>query len=361
MSEASSSYYGPDAYRADAIPPLPAPPRKRERLGEDLLSFGDYAGIDPDQQEDAEFVQVEDRQDKRFYESERWWWDHQRIRFLKSQVGISIVLMAFPVLYFFFLFASPFYLSGITLQFLYDAEVNNFFATLAFLIIMGGGFIGAGIIVVYTCQPVMNGLIRFIAWLLTPFHQLVARRANHYMQNRCSAFNRQTGMVSFAQGKRKPPFEAPFIEFDGYLERVIQRGGIFYRLIFVHRYTGKSFHNTSFSSFLSHTHDVHAEWDMLQRYMDVSQPLPDIPRLEPFRHLDPTTAEHDRRTGRDPRYWRDLDLEAWKQEEKVARHRARIDYPWQQKRCQLTPQIGQVEMLDYRAQRERVPNETTAA
>ena len=54
MSEAGSSYYGPDAYRADAIPPLPAPPRKRERLGEDLLPFGDYAGIDPVQQESAE-------------------------------------------------------------------------------------------------------------------------------------------------------------------------------------------------------------------------------------------------------------------------------------------------------------------
>src|SRR5690554_2282294 len=359
MSEASSSYYGPDAYRADAIPPLPAPPRKRERLGEDLLPFGDYADIDPVQQESAEFVQDEERRDPAFFDADDWWWDHQRIRFLKSQVGISIVLMAFPVLYFFSLLAFPYFLALAVMDSVF--EYNELLGMLVVLILAGGGVVGAGIIGAYTCQSVMNGLIRFFAWLLTPFHPLIARRAKRYMQNRCSAFNRQTGMVSFAQGKKKPPFEAPFIEFDGYLERVIQRGGVFYRLIFVHRYTGKSFHNTSFSSFLSHTHDVHAEWDMLQRYMDVSQPMPDIPRLEPFRHLDPTTAEHDRQTGRDPRYWRDLDLDAWKVAEGAARRKAQIDYPWSRKRCRLTPQIGQVEMAEYRAQRECVQQEAVTA
>ena len=355
MSEASSSYYGPDAYRADAIPPLPAPPRKRERLGEDLLPFGDYAGIDPDQQEDAEFVQDEDRKDKRFYESERWWWDHQRIRFLKGKVGITALLLLVPYGLAVLLLALMVYMS-IELTFYLDPFIGvlSIFSGMAFFVL--------GMVITVLAIPVVSKLtIIFFVFLTTPFRKYISNRALDYMQNRCSAFNRQTGMVSFAQGKKKPPFEAPFIEFDGYLERVIQRGGIFYRLIFVHRYTGKSFHNTSFSSFLSHTHDVHAEWDMLQRYMDVTQPLPDIPRLEPFRHLDPTTAEHDRRTGRDPRYWRDLDLEAWKQEEKVARQRARIDYPWQQKRCQLTPQIGQVEMLDYRAQRERGQQETAIA
>ena len=122
-----------------------------------------------------------------------------------------------------------------------------------------------------------------------------------------------------------------------------------------HRYA-----NATFSSFLSHTHDVHAEWDMLQRYMDVSQPLPDIPRLEPFRDLDPTTAEHDRHTGRDPCYWRDLDLEAWKAGEGAAQHRSRIAYPWSRKRCRLTPRIGEVEMAKYRAQREYAQQEAAA-
>ncbi|WP_249976210.1 hypothetical protein [Vreelandella olivaria] len=170
------------------------------------------------------------------------------------------------------------------------------------------------------------------------------------MENRQSEFNRQTGMVSFAQGKKKPPLVALFVEFDGYVERVVQRGGIFYRLMFVHRYTGKQFSQTSLSTIVDHKHEVHALWDMLQRYMDVTQPMPDIPRLEPFRHLDPTTAEHDRQTGRNPRYWRDLELEAWKQGEGAALLKAQIEYPWSRQRCQLTPQLGKVEMAAYREQ-----------
>ena len=52
----------------------------------------------------------------------------------------------------------------------------------------------------------------------------------------------------------------------------------------------------------------YAMWDMLSRFMDVSQPLPDIPRLEPFRHLDPTTRAFDEagKRGRSATYWRDL-------------------------------------------------------
>lgn len=46
-----------------------------------------------------------------------------------------------------------------------------------------------------------------------------------------------------------------------------------------------------------------AAWDFLQNYMDISQPLPDIPGLEEYRHLDPVTAEHDQRTGRPVDYW----------------------------------------------------------
>ncbi|EPC03135.1 hypothetical protein L861_22765 [Litchfieldella anticariensis FP35 = DSM 16096] len=170
------------------------------------------------------------------------------------------------------------------------------------------------------------------------------------MANQCSEFNRQTGMVRFAQGKKKSPLEAPFVEFDGYVERVVQRGGIFYRLMLVHRYSGQVFNKTSLSTIVDHHHEVRALWDMLQRYMDVSQPMPDVPRLEPFRHLDPTTAEHDRQTGRNPRYWRDLDLDTWKENEGAKQLKAQMDYPWNRQRCQLTPQLGKIEMAVYREQ-----------
>ncbi len=86
-----------------------------------------------------------------------------------------------------------------------------------------------------------------IVWLFKPLWAFIKQRFDCYAEDRCSEFNRQTGLVSMAQGKKKIPLVAPFIEFDGYVERVVQRGGVFYKLMLVHRYTGKEFHHTSFS------------------------------------------------------------------------------------------------------------------
>ncbi|MCE0559393.1 alkaline shock response membrane anchor protein AmaP [Motilimonas sp. E26] len=55
-------------------------------------------------------------------------------------------------------------------------------------------------------------------------------------------------------------------------------------------------------------HDVTAIWNFIQRYMDTSRPLPDVPTFEISRHLDPVTAAHDKKIQRNPRYWRDMAL-----------------------------------------------------
>ncbi|MFB9866365.1 hypothetical protein [Vreelandella sulfidaeris] len=349
MNKTVSSAYTSGVYKSETIPPLPEAPKKRERVGEELLPFGDYAYIDPYLQicADAELVQHMEQKDKQFYELDDWWWDHLRIRFIKSQLGLSALLMAFPVLYFVFLQAFFLWLFFNLLRPLLDH--GGVIGFISMLIIFGGGVLISGIIGAYTCQSVMNGIIRGGAYLAKPLNRWLAKQGNSYMENRQSELNRQTGMVSFAQGKKKTPLIAPFIEFDGYVERVVQRGGIFYRLMFVLRYTGKQFNQTSLSAIVDHQHEVRATWDMLQRYMDVSQPLPDIPRLEPFRHLDHTTAEYDRQTGRDPRYWRDLDLETWKANEGAAKRQAQVNFPWNRQRCKLTPQLGQIEMAAYQA------------
>ncbi|MCE8001653.1 hypothetical protein [Billgrantia ethanolica] len=346
MKEASSSHYGPGAYRAGAIPALPAAPKKRERIGEELLPFGDYAGIDPYQQlcEDAEFVQHQDCQDKAFYQMDDWWWNNGHIKFISNSVGVSLGLMLVPYSCAFLMFGAVFYFSVRVAMYL--EAVSFFLAVLVMLISAVLGFYLIGVI----GPKISNWVVVNLMKAPSSYQGGGAKRVNSYMENRCSELNRETGMVSFAQGKKKPPLKAPFVEFDGYVERVVQRGGIFYRLMFVHRYTGKQFSQTSLSAIVDHKHEVHATWDMLQRYMDVSQPMPDVPRLEPFRHLDPTTAEHDRQTGRNPRYWRDLDLEAWKAGEGAAHLKAQIDYPWSRQRCQLTPQLGKVEMSAYKEQ-----------
>src|SRR5699024_7944776 len=63
-------------------------------------------------------------------------------------------------------------------------------------------------------------------------------------------------------------------------------------------------------------------WEFLQNYMDISRPLPEYVVLEAYRHLDPVTAEHDKKTGRNPRYLRDM------QQEALADFLAKVAYPY---------------------------------
>jgi hypothetical protein len=46
--------------------------------------------------------------------------------------------------------------------------------------------------------------------------------------------------------------------------------------------------------------------ELVNHFMDVSRPLPDIPELEPYRHLDSTTREWDKENSRLERLWRDM-------------------------------------------------------
>jgi len=115
-------------------------------------------------------------------------------------------------------------------------------------------------------------------------------------------FNRRTGMVSIPRWG-KPPFRRPFYEFIPYY----------------YYWSGGNSMLVNFSTYLGHRHypigiaingidynSAFAKWSFLQLFMDVSLPLPDIPEFEIYRHLDPTTADYDNKTGRPVRYWRDM-------------------------------------------------------
>lgn len=134
---------------------------------------------------------------------------------------------------------------------------------------------------------------------------------------------RREGVVRIKEGKEV--FEAPFIEFDVYLVHTPSgRGGRYFNLVLQHRY---SKHQLSMKGLLTDAMDqkeVYAYWDMLQQYMDVTRPLPDVPIFEPFRLRDPVTAQWDERTGRDPFKWRKISPEAWrKNHEQTYRDRLR--------------------------------------
>ncbi len=121
--------------------------------------------------------------------------------------------------------------------------------------------------------------------------------------------------LSRNKGVIKSPWgEFPFYEFDAYLIRPKGTSGDYHcALKLVHRYPTESMSPEVYQP-LEFTLSVEggvaqhkALWDMLCRYMDITYPLPDIPELEPFRRLDPTTEEVDATSGRD------CPLSSWKE------------------------------------------------
>ena len=157
-----------------------------------------------------------------------------------------------------------------------------------------------------------------------------------------AGFNRRDGMVRI--GRRfRAPIVAPFYEFDPVMQlQVTPHGGHDYVLWLHHRYTGtKVCLGMKMHSLGLDKANLYAFWDTLQRYMDVEQPLPDLPVLEQSRHLDVVTAAYDVATGRPERYWRDRTLEGWKRSSAPRNLRQKLaSYPWQQQSCTLRVRIN---------------------
>ena len=328
----------------DRIARIPDATAKRERLGQDLQPIGDYVGIEPYYRvcEDVADLQCQDENDSDFFRSGDWWWQQHKIRFLngKAFIGLSAAQLLIP-----YLWGGLVLVGGgmMLLHYASKVELPDELKSLLGLGVVLGWIALSMFLIIKTLPWVMSAA----TFLLKPFEKGLSRIMDRSLKAGESYFSRETGQVSFAMPGGKK-LTAPFEEFDAYVERVIEAGGIFYRLMFVHRYTAKQFSQTSLSRVEPTKEEVMALWDMLQRYMDTSQPLPDVPRLEPFRHLDPVTAEHDGRIGRNPRFWRDLDLEAWKQGEGKEWLKRQMEYPWDKRKCRLTPQLGKISMAEYR-------------
>jgi hypothetical protein len=106
---------------------------------------------------------------------------------------------------------------------------------------------------------------------------------------------------------------APFYEFDAYVVTIPERQGLpNYVLVLAHRYRKIEINFASLVNLNASWQVPCALWDYLQNYMDVGGPLPELPRYEEFRHLDPVTAAHDLQTNRPPRFWIDMDDPTYK-------------------------------------------------
>ena len=155
-----------------------------------------------------------------------------------------------------------------------------------------------------------------------------------------SGFNRQTGMLTIGRRFQKP-FSAPFYEFDATLEfRPGPHGNSGFAIWLHHRYASvEVFLGAKIQSLGMNLEEALAFWDTLQRYMDVTQPLPELPILEQFRHLDLTTAAHDQQHKRDPRRWRDMSYRAWERRGRAEMIKRNRDYNWQEQPCILQSTI----------------------
>ena len=136
-------------------------------------------------------------------------------------------------------------------------------------------------------------------WLIPPFIK----------GGRLYSLNRRTGMVTLYKSGNKVRFTHPFAEFDCYSISVpTPQGHLNTSLVLVHRYNNYKL-GIPLSTLLGKDQSMMEYqnlWNMIQRYMDVSQPLPDCIILEESRERDPVTAAYDKETGRNPRYWRDM-------------------------------------------------------
>jgi hypothetical protein len=133
-------------------------------------------------------------------------------------------------------------------------------------------------------------------------------------------FNRRTGLVTVFRSPKKQrdageiEWQSPFSEFDGYVHSGPTHQGLpLYYGVMVHRFKEQALRLTDFQAASANDEDHKALWNFWLQYMDSTAPLPDIPLFELHRNMDPVTAEHDRRTGRNPRYWPDMDEGTCKQ------------------------------------------------
>lgn len=139
--------------------------------------------------------------------------------------------------------------------------------------------------------------------------------------------NRRTGMITVFEYKRREVIEkrAPFHEFDAYINTTPDRQGLPMNVLSLeHRYSEISIHFGDIQPPDRTVNQPFALWDFIQNYMDTSHPLPDAPLFEEHRHNDPTTVEHDKASKRNPRYWTDMDDEAFKQAQQQMRSKVSV-------------------------------------
>lgn len=354
--------YGPAAYRSNALPVLPTSVCDKQGLLDTALRWGHYAGVDSATEVEGQLVseahlayerQAKEKRKQQIYcDAERWNFENS-----SKLLHVLFVLK----------------LCCMTLFFLpWTVKIEKIFDTGSAIPALGVVAMISSLVIYGSSKPWLAyvfggvlGIITFgcIAWdqgalwgywgeqtafwfgailllmavigvdLLIGLYSLIYTHDG-------SGFNRRDGMLRIGRRFRSS-FAAPFYEFDPVMQlQVTPHGGHDYVLWLYHRYTdtkvclGMKMHSLGLDKA-----NIYAFWDTLQRYMDVEQPLPDLPVLEQSRHLDPITAAHDAATGRPARYWRDLNVQQWKRSKARQLREKLASHLWQQQPCTLQTKL----------------------
>lgn len=371
MTSPISTSYAASAYRSDSHAPLP-PPKWREDanrsgLFDTHLVYGNYANLDPameiaTQLQDEEQLRYE--QQREHGEPEQVYCDAQRWRFQNSSRIPHILFTLKFVAYGIIWFAWGVAISASVLDTGYKnlalfLSIVSVGPLLTSVTLYAAGnkwlhpFLLSSLVVCVGTVLWVSGSLwsgeetQVFFWLgaFCYFMGAIGLDGLIYLHSRLShhdgsEFNRLDGMLRFKRRFRRL-FVAPFEEFDPVLQLLPSGyGGHDYAIWLHHRYTdNKVCLATKVHALGLDQANALAFWDCLQRYMDVTQPLPDLPVLEQSRHLDPVSAAHDATTKRKPRRWRDQTYKGWKSGGSKLLSKQLQQYPWQQQPCIIKARI----------------------
>lgn len=134
----------------------------------------------------------------------------------------------------------------------------------------------------------------------------------HYIR-----LDRRTGMVTIPR-EGDSDFTTPFHEFVPYFYTTYRmRSSQPDDLYIGHKHTDIGF---EFGHGGDNTGQLLVQCAFLERFMDVTEPLPDIPFYEACRDQDPTTKAYDTKVSRPERYWRNKSLSELDEMHNKARH-----------------------------------------
>ncbi|MEH6825921.1 MAG: hypothetical protein V7629_18660 [Motiliproteus sp.] len=143
-------------------------------------------------------------------------------------------------------------------------------------------------------------------------------------------FFRRTGEVKNRRRGRLRSYR--FIDFDAYvINQPDQYGTPSFTMVLVHRYQNVQLPYNMIGSTNPNISEHYLGWEFLQRFMDVTQPLPDVPELEPYRQQDPTTVGYDQaqKKPRPERFWRDMGKAIWQKKYRDRYRRKMNQVNWQ--------------------------------